>query len=132
MSSSDLINGIRRFFPTCGEAAVSARKIPDVNIVLPSEQTRIRLLRILRAVLDDVTKLYYTVEGYEWRVYGSSMLILYEGDENANPKHAVKLIDFAHARHVQGQGADEGMLKGYRTIIRLLKERLVELQDLHE
>lgn len=40
------------------------------------------------------------------------------------PVQAVKLIDFAHAEWTAGQGPDENMLHGIRTVIRLLRELL--------
>lgn len=40
------------------------------------------------------------------------------------PIQAVKLIDFAHAEWTPGQGPDENMLHGIRTVIRLLRELL--------
>lgn len=38
------------------------------------------------------------------------------------PIQALKLIDFAHAEWTAGQGPDENMLHGIRTVIRLLRE----------
>ena len=46
-------------------------------------------------------------------------------DEEDMPKvYSVKLIDFAHAHWTPGQGPDENMLKGVRSVRHLLKEIL--------
>ncbi|MCJ1261086.1 hypothetical protein MMC22_000950 [Lobaria immixta] len=51
-----------------------------------------------------------------------------EDDEDEQPPmppvQALKLIDFAHAEWTPGQGPDENMLHGIRTVIRLLRELL--------
>ncbi|PPQ71698.1 hypothetical protein CVT24_007895 [Panaeolus cyanescens] len=43
------------------------------------------------------------------------------------PPFVVKLIDFAHTKLVPGAGPDEGVLKGMDTVLRLLDERLKEI-----
>lgn len=84
---------------------------------------------------------------------GGSLLIVYEGDETRakealelwdqepeddessddddeaakkkpGPPFAVKLIDFAHTRLTPGQGPDEGVLKGFDTVLSLLQGRI--------
>jgi len=46
-----------------------------------------------------------------------------DDDENGGPYiTAVKLIDFAHAEWVPGQGPDENMLQGVRSILDILKD----------
>lgn len=51
-----------------------------------------------------------------------------EDDEDEQPPippiQALKLIDFAHAEWTPGQGPDENMLHGIRTVIKLLRELL--------
>lgn len=51
-----------------------------------------------------------------------------EDDEDEQPPippiQALKLIDFAHAEWTPGQGPDENMLHGIRTVIQLLRELL--------
>lgn len=51
-----------------------------------------------------------------------------EDDEDEQPPiqpiQALKLIDFAHAEWTPGQGPDENILHGIRTVIRLLRELL--------
>ncbi len=46
-----------------------------------------------------------------------------DDDENGGPYiSVVKLIDFAHAEWVPGQGPDENMLQGVRSILDILKD----------
>lgn len=52
-----------------------------------------------------------------------------ESDEEEVPAYVVKLIDFAHTRLTPGEGADEGVLKGVDTTIRLFEGRIKELED---
>ncbi|KAL9089730.1 MAG: hypothetical protein Q9159_002377 [Coniocarpon cinnabarinum] len=48
-----------------------------------------------------------------------------EEEEEDMPKlHAVKLIDFAHAHWTPGEGRDENMLKGVRSVRRILGQML--------
>ncbi|OAX34997.1 SAICAR synthase-like protein [Rhizopogon vinicolor AM-OR11-026] len=44
-------------------------------------------------------------------------------DEKEAPLCSLSLIDFAHTRLTEGQGADEGVLKGIQTIIDLVRQR---------
>ncbi|KZT59794.1 SAICAR synthase-like protein [Calocera cornea HHB12733] len=53
-----------------------------------------------------------------------------EPEETPNLPWIVRLIDFAHTRCVPGQGPDEGLLFGLRTLLRLLKGRREEVQRL--
>ncbi len=57
-----------------------------------------------------------------------------EGDEDdakkPGPPYTVKLIDFAHTRLVPGQGPDEGVLKGFDTVLSLLDGRIKQLESL--
>lgn len=45
-----------------------------------------------------------------------------EEDEDEPNTHAVKLIDFAHAEFTPGAGADENVLHGVRSTVRVLQE----------
>lgn len=58
----------------------------------------------------------------------------YEGDSDDDevdeaPPYVVKLIDFAHAKLVPGQGPDEGVLFGLDTVISLLLGRIEEIKQ---
>ena len=55
-----------------------------------------------------------------WRFYGSSLLVVYEGDPTAPPAVEVMWIDFAHASPAGGV-VDAGCALGLRTLLRLLE-----------
>lgn len=97
---------------------------------------------LLRAgVLRSLDDLLALMQRVEMRMIGGSVLIVYEGDakllaagveaaEGADDANAslrgvasgkgkvldVRLIDFAHAKLVPGEGPDEGVLLGLKTI----------------
>jgi inositol-polyphosphate multikinase len=50
-----------------------------------------------------------------------------EEDDKPTP-YVVKLIDFAHTRLKPGQGPDEGVLHGLRTVLTLLDRRMKEVE----
>lgn len=95
-------------------------------------------MKVIDSILERLELLTKIVASFEWRVYGGSLLIVYEGSPPANDdddgtlgggatKVTVKMIDFAHARHLPGQGPDEGQLKGIGSATRLLEQRREEL-----
>lgn len=85
---------------------------------------------MLQGILSDVEDAYTVVRKYEWRVYSGSLLIIYEGGNDALPSWKVRLIDFAHARSLPGKGRDDGQLQGIRRVLELLKIRIEELEIL--
>ena len=50
------------------------------------------------------------------------------GPRTIGPPFTVRLIDFAHAYAVPGQGPDEGVLKGLQTVIKLLEGRIEQVK----
>jgi 1D-myo-inositol-tetrakisphosphate 5-kinase/inositol-polyphosphate multikinase len=88
------------------------------------------LLRHLQALRAKIELIASLVQSFEWRIYGGSLLIIYEGSEQARPGATVKLIDFAHARHLAGQGQDPGVAKGLESILNLLSGRIAEVEAL--
>lgn len=49
--------------------------------------------------------------------------VMDEEEEHQAPLCSLSLIDFAHTRLTEGQGADEGVLKGIQTVIDLVRQR---------
>ncbi|KAJ5120456.1 Inositol polyphosphate kinase [Penicillium bovifimosum] len=45
-----------------------------------------------------------------------------EEEENAPKVHDLRLIDFAHAKWTPGQGPDENVLKGVRSLVKIMSE----------
>lgn len=52
-----------------------------------------------------------------------------DDEDVVGPPFAVKLIDFAHTKLVPGRGPDEGVLRGLRTVIDLLKGRIAQVES---
>ncbi|PBK83186.1 SAICAR synthase-like protein [Armillaria gallica] len=141
---ADLPEGIARFFPALA---------PHTTQGLPSRF----LVPVLKAVREDIAEIREAFAGMEMRMVGGSLLIIYEGDltkaedgvkwmleeeeeeegdeeeeddekPKRGPPYTVKLIDFAHTRFVPGKGPDEGVLKGFDTVLSLLDGRLKEVE----
>ncbi|KAJ4985829.1 inositol polyphosphate kinase [Stagonosporopsis vannaccii] len=128
-SAEDIDEGFDAFFPQHSEA----------------EKARAR--EVLAYFLGEVKDIQEAFEAKESRMYSASILLVYEGDvdeyentkkvlRSARPEEdededetvpklaAVKMIDFAHASFVPGQGADENALKGMRSTAAILKRLL--------
>lgn len=127
--SAELVHGFRRFTPFLEESP-DVHTHSDLTPAPPSGLPAAVLLSTLEAILADVQAYYEVVKAYEWRVAGGSLLIAYEGKEGAPQMHKVKMIDFAHARYLPGEGPDEGLLKGTKTVINLIQGRIEELKAL--
>lgn len=101
------------------------------------------LLPVLQGVLSAVKEIEEAVRRTSMRMVGGSILVIYEGEENAlqtalahldqreetGPAYAVKVIDFAHTKLEEGLGPDEGVLFGLKTTIGLLQGRIQEVQE---
>lgn len=108
-----------------------------------------RAREVLAYFLGEVKDIQEAFEGKESRMYGASILLVYEGDvdeyentkkvlRSARPEAedeedddelvpklaAVKMIDFAHATFVPGKGPDENALQGMRNTATILKRLL--------
>lgn len=115
-----------------------------------------RSARVVEKFLNDVKKITKVFEGIESRMYSASILFVYEGDpaafdaaaayvpkevsadedeevdeeEEPAPKiAATKLIDFAHASLVPGEGPDENALRGIRSAAKILEDLSSKLQS---
>ena len=126
-----------------------------VEYVFPGEKTEAELDRareVLAYFLGEVKDITEVFERKESRMYSASILLVYEGDveeyaktkqilRSARPEDededdedhfpklaAVKMIDFAHATWVPGQGKDENALKGMKSTAKILKELLDKAQ----
>jgi len=119
---------------------------------------------IIKRIARELEDMAYVIENEESRMYSASVLMVYEGDDQAlekaleeektrniedpeqnpaaeadstaednndgddesdepDPKvHDVRLIDFAHAQWTPGQGPDENVLIGVRSVLKILNE----------
>jgi len=57
-----------------------------------------------------------------FRFYSSSLLFIYEGDPNLEPRVELKFIDFAHVFDIEDGGRDERVLFGLTTLLTYLEE----------
>lgn len=112
-----------------------------------------RASEVLNYFLGEVNDIVKAFESKESRMYSASLLLVYEGDveqyektkeillkdespeedaddaENDLPKiAAVKVIDFAHATWVPGQGPDENALRGMRSTCKILATLLEDVE----
>jgi 1D-myo-inositol-tetrakisphosphate 5-kinase/inositol-polyphosphate multikinase len=122
---------------------------------------------LLQRFIRELESIQYVLENEESRMYSASVLMVYEGDEEALEEsianeekedakaadaqehevvdgdedededevdgeddeqdtrphkiHEVRLIDFAHARWAPGEGPDENVLKGIRSVLDILR-----------
>lgn len=127
--SSELANGVRRFFP-CSSENDAVHQAHELTPSPPKGLPPKVLLEHLRAIQAKAEQVASLTKGYEWRIYGGSLLIVYEGSEAAQTKSTVKLIDFAHARYLPGEGPYAGFSKGLDSVLRLLSGRIAEVQAL--
>ncbi|KAF2198267.1 SAICAR synthase-like protein [Delitschia confertaspora ATCC 74209] len=117
-----------------------------------------RAREVLSYFLDEVKGALKVWEGKESRMYSASILLVYEGDmvayretkrllaelaerqvdeeeegdeEDEPPVRKlaeVKMIDFAHATWVPGQGPDENALRGIRSTVNILEDMLEDVE----
>ncbi|CAO1613049.1 unnamed protein product [Parajaminaea phylloscopi] len=94
--------------------------------------------------LPQLNRLVALFSTLEVRIRGGSLLVVFEGSldalrsnlkaprdavQSGPPALAIRLIDFAHARLMPGEGPDQGVLKGLRTLQSLLREEVLRSQD---
>lgn len=51
-------------------------------------------------------------------------MLVYEGDEELEPRPKIKLIDFANVSEIEDDGRDEGFLFGIQNLINYFQEIL--------
>jgi len=130
----------------------SAEDVTDgfTSFIFPGAKTQPELERareVLAFFIGEVKDITEVFEKSESRMYGASILLVYEGDveeyaktkqklrsahpedededEDNVPKLAdVKMIDFAHATWQPGNGPDENALRGMRASVKILKTLL--------
>lgn len=83
---------------------------------------RVRL-DVVESCISQVEKVLELMESQRLlRFFSSSLLFVYEGDEDAEPKPVVKMIDFAHAHPIKDHGRDDGYIIGLKNLIKKLKQ----------
>jgi 1D-myo-inositol-tetrakisphosphate 5-kinase/inositol-polyphosphate multikinase len=130
----------------------SAEDVTDgfTSFIFPGAKTQPELERareVLAFFLGEIKDITEVFERSESRMYGASILLVYEGDvdeyaktkqklrsahpedededdENVPKLADVKMIDFAHATWQPGNGPDENALRGMRASVKILKTLL--------
>ena len=148
---SDLPDGMLRFFPVASKTETGSPAGQGLS--------RDLLVPVLEGLLEEVKTLREAVAGTEMRMVGGSILVVYEAewekakaglerltksvemvvedddeddeyDDVIRTPYCVRMIDFAHTRHVPGEGPDEGVLLGLDTTIRLFEGRIKQLREI--
>lgn len=83
------------------------------------KKVRYELIEALLVKLADVVKVLS--EHATWRMYGSSLLILYDAADPTPQSLCAKMIDFAHVYKIQDNGTDDGYLHGLKFLIGCLE-----------
>ncbi|KAE8214716.1 hypothetical protein CF327_g1904 [Tilletia walkeri] len=93
---------------------------------------------VSQGLAPQLQQIYELVKNMEWRVRGGSVLLVFEGNQEALERKLndpsgdpsayckARLIDFAHATFVPGQGPDEGYVQGLQTSMALLEHVAAE------
>lgn len=137
--------------PEARAAAEISASLPPSNVAIDLEtkesslsstsdagRQRLALPLLSNYFLPQLSSLLADVSPVEFRMRGGSLLVVYEGDHDAlkqkmlNPTRQdesilnLHLIDFAHARFTPGQGPDEGVVKGLKSLKGLVEGILEE------
>jgi inositol-polyphosphate multikinase len=149
LKAAQLPEGIGKFFPIASP--------PSTTLGLPADLL-LPIIKAIKEDIEDIRDSYAPLEirmvggslliVYEGDITRAKECIAWmentdaQGDEEdedededeSKPKkpwfpHAVKLIDFAHTVMTPGQGPDEGVLKGFDTVVRLLEGRIKEIEE---
>ena len=96
----------------------------DIPLALTSFFDNGRIVRkeLVASVLRQLKRLRSCFADHpKWRMYGSSILIVYDGDES-NDNVVVKVIDFAHVFPIKDGGVDAGYLHGIDFLANALRK----------
>ncbi|KAK0525250.1 hypothetical protein OC835_005669 [Tilletia horrida] len=105
---------------------------------LPSLPSELVHHVVVKGLIPQLADIFNLVKDIEWRVRGGSVLLVYEGSQAAlehklrtSPSNVAsfckaRLIDFAHASFVPGQGPDDGYVQGLQTAMELLQHVAAE------
>jgi len=81
---------------------------------------------LIPPILNKLQNIMAVVEHSPFRFYTSSLLFIYDGDEDSSARVDVRLVDFAHAiyKGTKGGEADDGFLFGMRNLVALFTQLL--------
>ncbi|KAG6817317.1 hypothetical protein H0H87_010334 [Tephrocybe sp. NHM501043] len=156
IKASELYDGISRFFPVGSIPSEDEDAPPNPSTSGLPLEILLPILYGIKEDIEEVRDVYSELEirmvaGSLLIVYEADWVRALEGvkrleedadDEDDNdddddeddesskpgPPYVVKLIDFAHTRQAPGQGPDEGVLLGMKTLLGLIDRRITELE----
>lgn len=120
----------------------TSKKLPKTSRS-PRLEAQMVTTMIEKYLLPQLNRLTALMSSLDVRIRGGSLLIVFEGNPELLLKNlkaprqpqgeisrslTIRLIDFAHARLVPGQGPDQGVLTGLRTFQRVLREEVLRSQ----
>lgn len=81
---------------------------------------------LIPAILNKLRNIIAVVELSPFRFYTSSLLFIYDADEDSSARVDVRLVDFAHAtsKHTKEGETDDGFLFGMRNLVSLFTQLL--------
>jgi len=126
------ICGLKVFQPKSGEYVSKdkswGKKVKDNNFlesisVFFNNGTHVRKELIAKYLPILERLLVYFEKQHDLRFYSSSLLFLYDGQEEGKDPHVdIRMIDFAHVHPIKDKGKDDGYLKGLRNLITFLQK----------
>lgn len=78
---------------------------------------------VIKIVIDDLYKILDVVKREEFRLYSSSLLLVYDA-VSETPKVFLKMIDFSHTFSTESKEIDDGYVFGIKNLIHLLENLL--------
>lgn len=113
------------------EAATSATPMLDAQLIVSLVESHL---------LPQLDRLIGLLSELEVRIRGGSLLVVFEGNSDSLAQRhinkklptplKIRVIDFAHARFVPGEGPDEGLLKGLQTVRQILRDDILRPNDI--
>jgi len=123
----DMETGTKHFPKNWGKT-FNAVNINDSVRTFLSNGKRVRK-DLIPLFLDDLTKILSWFESNDkFRFIGSSLLLLYNGDDTkpADKEAMIRIIDFAHVDRIAEGSRDDGYIFGLKSLIKVFQDVLAE------
>eukprot|EP00842_Homolaphlyctis_polyrhiza_P006518 jgi/Hompol1/6868/HPOL_004182-RA len=129
LTPESLIVGLRALF---GLLVPTTSQVDSPDVLNPAaEPPSPAIIASIQSIRSKLSELHALMQTLPVRIYGGSVLIIYEGDPSSDqdPRIEVRLIDFANADFVDPEmGPDTGLLLGLANLIHLFDTMLAEIQ----
>ncbi|MBW0463306.1 hypothetical protein O181_003021 [Austropuccinia psidii MF-1] len=135
-NGSGLEQAFNSFFPVLDASIVPNTRKSQLTYSIGALPVVLMQQVIKQHLIPQITRLIEHVSPFKWRIYGSSILVIFEGDIEAlqsklqSPKNTsdictVTMIDFAHT--APAGDPDPGLLRGFETLLYLFQQLSHEL-----